>query len=1056
MSRTALLSSIALCTLVWSGGAYAQAASQSPPTTEPPPEASVDPEPVQPLETPAPGTNVEDGGEVIITGSRIGRKDYVSTSPLVTVGQETLARTPSVNIESTLNQLPQFVQGQNQSAIGAVANGGRATLNLRGLGETRNLVLLNGRRLPLSSAFAVVDINQIPPNIVDTIETISGGASAVYGSDAMSGVVNFITRKSFNGVQLDARGGISGHGDAETADIALLAGTGWAEDRGRAMISVSYSDRNLLFGSDREDFFAQGVLSSFIGQGTIVVAGNQPSQAAYNALFASYGFAPGTVLNSRNLGFNDDGTLFSQIGTTNYKGPTTELFSTLGAIVRQPVTMQEYIVQPMERWNVYAQASYDFTDAIEGYTQILHTDSKVTGQVGWSPTLFNAAITIPVTNPFIPADLLPLLASRPNPTAPFVLNQRFMGFEDRKFIADTNMTQYVLGLRGDVGFKDWRWDIYGLHDTLKLVETQDAALLSSRMQQLLNAPDGGASICAGGYNPFGLANALSVSDACQDYISTKSHDHTKTKQSVLEANLTGSLFTLPAGDAKFSLTGTYRKNSFTYDPDPAREGGDIIGTLAAVPSSGKTNVKEVGVEVLVPLLKEKPFFHNAEINLGYRYSDYNVTGSFSTYRGEALWSPIKPLLFRGGFERATRAPNIGELYSSAQTAQTQFGSPPTGGDPCDVRSAARLGANAAQVATLCLATGVPASQINTFQYTTVAIGTVTSGSTALTPEKANTITAGAVLTAPTSNPWGSGLSLSVDYYNIKIKDVISQVSAVTTLSKCYNQDGSNSTYDPANVFCAQVTRDPTTGFITFVATPYLNLGGLRTSGFDVQADWRLNLVDTIGLPGRLHLNTIVNFLSSYKVQVQPGAPFVSYRGTIDGTQAATTPPTGLPLPKWKSFTNLNYSYGPATLGFRWRHLPKMDDVTTVTRPASPAPGVGSYDIFDANLALDFQDRYRVVLGATNIFDKDPPIVGGVLGQTQPGTYDIIGRAFYASLTARFQPSRPVVAAPPAPPAPPPPPPATQTCADGSVILATDVCPAPPAPPPPPPPAPERG
>ena len=217
MSRTALLSSIALCTLVWSGGAYAQTASQTPPTTEPPPEASVDPEPVQPLETPAPGTNVEDGGEVIITGSRIGRKDYVSTSPLVTVGQETLARTPSVNIESTLNQLPQFVQGQNQSAIGAVANGGRATLNLRGLGETRNLVLLNGRRLPLSSAFAVVDINQIPPNIVDTIETISGGASAVYGSDAMSGVVNFITRKSFNGVQLDARGGISGHGDAETA-----------------------------------------------------------------------------------------------------------------------------------------------------------------------------------------------------------------------------------------------------------------------------------------------------------------------------------------------------------------------------------------------------------------------------------------------------------------------------------------------------------------------------------------------------------------------------------------------------------------------------------------------------------------------------------------------------------------------------------------------------------------------------------------------------------------------------------------------------------------------
>ncbi|HET7678925.1 MAG TPA: TonB-dependent receptor [Xanthobacteraceae bacterium] len=1001
MSRKALLSSIALSSLVWCTGAYAQSSpsatdTPAPGAETPPPEANVDPEPVQPVEEPAAGANVQESGEIVVTGSRIARQDYVSTSPLVTVGQETLARNPSINIESTLNQLPQFVQGQNQSAIGAVANGGRATLNLRGLGETRNLILLNGRRLPLSSAFSVVDINNIPPNIIDNIETISGGASAVYGSDAMSGVVNFITRRSFDGVQIDARGGMSDRGDAETMDIALLAGTGTANDRGRAMISVSYSDRNVLWGSDRPDFFSLGVLSSFIGQGTIVVAGNAPSQAAYNTLFATYGIAPGTVLNSRNLGFNDDGTLFSQIGAFNYRGPTTGLFSTFGGTVRQPVTMQEYIVQPMTRWNVFAQASYDFTDAIEGYTQILHTDSKVTGQVGWSPTLFNANITVPVTNPFLPAALLPLLASRPTPAAPFVLNSRFMGFEDRKFIADTNLTQFVLGLRGNLGFSNWKWDVYGSHDTVDLVETQDAALLSSRMQQLLNAPDGGRSLCAGGFNPFGLANQLSVSEQCRDYISTETHDVTKTKQSVLEGNLTGALFALPGGDVQFSATATYRKNSFTYDPDPAREGGDIIGTLASVPSQGKTNVKELGLELLIPLLKERPFVHNAEINLGYRISDYNVTGKVDTYRVEGLWSPIKPLLFRGGYEKATRSPNIGELYSSAQTAQVQIGSPPQG-DPCDSRSPSRT----AQIIALCVATGVPAGIINGFQYTTVAVGSVTSGSTDLTPEDADTITFGAVLTSPFQSPWASGLSASVDYYNIKIKDVISQVAAVTTLNKCYNLDGSNSNYDANNVFCSQIIRDPTTGFITFVATPYLNLGGLRTSGIDVQADWRLNFADTLGIPGRLHLNTVVNFLRSYKVQVQPDGPFVQYRNTIDGTQAATTPPAGLPLPKWKSFTNLNYSYGPATLGFRWRHLPKMRDVTSVTRPATPAPGVPKYDIFDANLALDLFKKHRIVVGVTNIFDKDPPVVGGTLGQTQPGTYDIIGRSFYASVTARF-------------------------------------------------------
>lgn len=1008
MSRKALLSSIALSTLVWCTGAQAQTPATPPepvasvPSQEPPPEASVDVEPAQPVEAPAPGTNVVSNDEaIIVTGSRISRKDYVSTSPLVSVGQETLARTPSVNIEATLNQLPQFVQGQNQSAIGAVANGGRATLNLRGLGETRNLILLNGRRLPLSSAFSVVDINNIPPNIIDNIETISGGASAVYGSDAMSGVVNFITRRNFNGVQLDARGGISDEGDAKTMEVALLAGTGFGNDRGRAMISLSYADRNVLWGSDRPDFFSLGVLSSFIGPGTIVVAGNNPSQAAVNTVFAGYGFAPGTVLNSRNLGFNDDGTLFSQIGATNYKGPTTGLFSTFGGTVRQPVTMQEYIVQPMERFNVFAQASYDFTDNIEGYVQYLHTDAEVIGQVGWSPTLFNAAITVPVTNPFIPADLQTLLASRPNPTAPFVLNQRFMGFEDRKFIADTNVSQYIIGLRGDLGFRDWKWDVYGLHDRLDLVETQDAALLSSRMQALLNAADGGAALCSGGYNPFGLANQLNVSQSCREYVSTQTHDVTKTRQSIVEANLTGSLFELPGGAAKFSATATYRKSKFSYNPDSARETGNIIGTLASVPSQGKTDVKELGLELLLPIIKDRPLFHRVELNLGYRISNYMVTGTAHTYRAEGLWSPIKPLLFRGGYERATRAPNIGELYSSAQTAQAQFGSPPSGGDPCDVLSSARTGANAALVRTLCLSNGVPLSQIDTFRYTTVAIGTVTSGSTELTPEKADTVTVGAVVTAPFANPWGSGLSLSVDYYNIKIKDVISQVSAVTTLNKCYNLDGSNPSYGPSSIFCSQVTRDPTTGFITFVATPYLNLGGLKTSGFDVQADWKINLGDTLGLPGKLHLNTVVNFLSSYKVQFQPAGAFIEYKGTIDGTQAAVTPPTGLPLPKWKSFTNVAYSYGPATLAVRWRHLPKMKDVTSVTRPANPAAGVPSYDIFDANIALDLLKKYRMVFGVTNIFDKDPPIVGGVLGQTQPGTYDIIGRSFFASLTARF-------------------------------------------------------
>jgi iron complex outermembrane recepter protein len=989
MTRRALLCSIAVCSLAVANAAHA-AQAQGPV------------EPVPTADDAAPQAEEESGeANILVTGSRIARQDYVSTSPLVTIGQDTLTNTPTVGVEGVLNQLPQFAQGQSQSAIGAVANGGRASLNLRGLGETRNLILLNGRRLPLSNAFSVVDVNIIPQNIIENVETITGGASAIYGSDAISGVVNFITRRHFEGLQIDGRYGASFEGDADTRSIGVLFGIGSRDNRGRALISVSYSDRKVLWGYDRPDFFAQGVLSSFIGQGTYVPsATNLPTQAAVNTVFARYGVPAGAVPNSRNLGFNDGGTLFSQIGTQNYRGPTTFQFSTLGAIVRQPVTMQEYVVQPMHRLNLFVSGEYEITDNITAFAQVLHTDYQVTGQVGWTPTLFVAPLTVPVTNPFIPADLREILASRPNPNAPFTLNQRFMGFEDRKFISDVNVTQYILGLRGDLGVSDWTWEIYGSHDSMNLVETQDAALLLSRLQPLLNAADGGASICAGGYNPFGLANSTGVSTACRDYVEAETHDFTETSQDIVEANLTGRLFALPGGDARFALTGTYRHNSFEYDPDPSRRNSDVIGTLASVPSQGSINVKELGVELLLPILRDVSFFRSLELNLGYRMSDYNVSGTVHTYRAEGLWRPIQPILIRGGYERATRAPNIGELYSTAQTAQVQFGSPPGGGDPCDVRSAARLGGSAAQVRTLCLATGVPLPIIDTFQYTTVAIASATSGSTALEPETADTITAGVVLTAPSASPWLSGMSFSVDFYDIKIKDVISQVSGVTTLNKCYNLDGSNPTYDATNPFCQLITRDATGG-ISIVQTPYLNLGGLRTRGYDVALDWRLNLAETVGIPGRLNLNVLVNFLGRYRVQILPGGPFVEYRDTIDGTQAATTPPVGLPLPKYRTYVNLNYSVGPVTFGARWRHIPSMRDVTSVTRPASPAPGVPSYDIVDLNLGWNITDEYRITAGISNLFNVDPPVVGGTLGQTQPNTYDIIGRSFFIAASARF-------------------------------------------------------
>ena len=285
------------------------------------------------------------------------------------------------------------------------------------------------------------------------------------------------------------------------------------------------------------------------------------------------------------------------------------------------MTYQEYVINPMERKSFFGKFDFEVSDSVEAYGQFLYNKTTATGQVGWTPTLF-VVPTIPATNPFIPADLRTILASRPAPGADFTLNHRFMALEDRKFPTDFTTGQYILGVRGELAFKDWRWDIYGSYDTTDLVETQDKAILNSRMRNLLYAADGGASICAGGFNPFGLGNSGGISPACREYIEVETHDYTQLSQTIFEASLTGGLFAMPAGDLRFALTLDKRDNDFEFDPDPSRENGDIIGTLQTFPAEGSTSVKEMALEFLVPLLGDKTLAQNLELNLGGSCSDY--------------------------------------------------------------------------------------------------------------------------------------------------------------------------------------------------------------------------------------------------------------------------------------------------------------------------------------------------------------------------------------------------------------------------------------------------
>ena len=321
--------------------------------------------------------------EVIVTGSLITDPNRESPSPIVISTIESLQQSGAVTLEAALNQMPQFAPS-GSAGNGGQGTGGHATVNLHALGANRNLVLLDGRRLPLADIFGTVDINLVPDSILSSVQTITGGASAVYGSDAMSGVVNFISLDHFEGATFDAQYGNTERGDPRQTKASLALGTTFADGGGHALLSVGYTDRGKLLGKDRMPFFDLLTPSSFIGQGTFVPAAtNLPNQTDVNDLFASYGAAT-PVANTLNLGFNDDGTLFTQTGAKNYKGPTTDDYRIIAGNVRMPVQKGFYVQNPLDRKSVFSKFDYEI-GPVTTYGQILYVDSTVTTNSGQQP-----------------------------------------------------------------------------------------------------------------------------------------------------------------------------------------------------------------------------------------------------------------------------------------------------------------------------------------------------------------------------------------------------------------------------------------------------------------------------------------------------------------------------------------------------------------------------------------------------------------------------------------------------------------------------------------------
>jgi len=1006
---------------------------------------------------------------IVITGSRIVRRDYEANSPIVTAGTELLQKSSTAALETNLNKLPNFTPVQTPALGGdvqptATNTPGAATVSLRGLGTNRSLVLVDGRRTTPANALGVVDINTIPSAAIERVEIITGGASATYGADAVAGVVNFILKKNFQGLQLDGQMGISQRGDSQEYSISGIMGTNFDDGRGNVTIGLSMNNREEAYRRDRSWFVDAWKDPRFTGNeffphfsGYQPIGANAPSQAAMNAIFTQ---ANGGVGAGSRLYFNDDGTAFTGFfqspaaGAYRFKGDLTgtkykrQGDGTLGQ------NFQDELVQlPLERYNMYARGNYEINDWVGVFAQGTYTRVQTNTVQQPSPSVNGWSAFIPRDGRAIPTELATLLNSRPDPNGPWQLTY-YLDFMNRASQTDVQTYNMVAGFEGKVPGTDWTWEVFGSQG-----ESETAALITGtasleRFRAVISAPNYGAGFraqgnaafggfgassatCTSGFDPFNKNKP--ITQDCIDAISAPLANRAVMQQTVFEANAQGGLIELPAGQLRVAVGASHRQNKYDFHNDTLTEQGtsfldQTIGIYPSGSSAGKITVDELYGELLIPVLADLPLIKKLELNVGARTSDYNTTGNAFTWKAMADWEVTDWLRLRGGYNKAVRAPNVAELYLAPQQTFTAAG----GGDVCRLNNTLAWSANtatnsnAANVRAVCTilmnrndTTARRTSDVfygdpqfynaagPAFAFPTLV------GNATVKPEKAKTWTLGAVISAPSDSEWLRRLRLSVDYYNISVDDAIGPLTLDTAQRACFDPTfnpliTSNPTAAAATASCLAVGRVTGDGALGNVQVTYLNNGRFRTQGIDAQLDWAF----PVG-PGSVSLNSVFNYLLTLKSAPLPASAgaagqLVEYAGTLGPAGSNAIAENGLNPGafRWKMFNTLGYTVGPVSVALQWQHLPSAKSIAYTSNNATPFVGSPAYDLFNLNGTFSITRNATLRWGVDNVFDKAPPLVeyngsttglANGIGASPFNAYffDLNGRRFYAGATFKF-------------------------------------------------------
>jgi outer membrane receptor protein involved in Fe transport len=833
-------------------------------------------------------------------------------------------------------------------------------------------------------------------------------------------------------------------GDDQELRVSGLMGGNFSDNRGNAMFGVEYFKRGAA-RQDERDFYTRGWAdpsvagTEFFFPATSYVPGfNLPSQAAVDSLFTRN---PGLVGQSSNFYFNQDNTIFTAgdpEGVYRYNGILDNRLRKIGINGTLSQNQLDNLASiPADRYSLFGRADYDVRDNLSFFVQGQFTKTNVRSVLQFSPAVAGWSVNIPrdADHP-VPDELAALLDSRPDPNAPWELD-KVLDFLGPRGSRDSNQTFQVLaGLNGTLPFGDWTWDGYVSHGNSEVTSVQTGFASLERYRALVSAPNygkgavlignpagggfaGGTATCTSGLPIF---ESFIPSQDCIDAITANLQSKSNMDQDIAEVNFTGSLLSLPAGELKGAVGGSWRKNTYSFLFDNLASSQSFIDSAVGLfPASsvvGQDTVKEGYVEFVVPVLADLPAFQRLNLELGYRFSDYDSVGNVDTYKALADWTIVDSVRFRGGFQRANRAPNIGELFlpDTQQVGGTAFG------DPCDINTQAAYGVNPAknrngqagadQARAFCnaligpAATVFYANQLPGTGFFPIAT-TVAQGNLDLKSEVADTYTAGFVFRPNFQSALASRLTASIDWYRFDISNTIAPLSFDTVYSQCMDPVN-NPTQDLNNPFCQFITRDPNNGTASKTLAPYRNVGTLKTSGVDVAVDWAADLADMgmANLPGTLGVNLQVNYLDEFKVQEIANAPIIDYAGTVGGIDANSSGQY-----RYKTFLTTSYTVGGISASLRWRHLPSAHAAAYAQDPTTPFQGPHHYDLFDLTGNWEISQTYQVRFGIENLFDKDPeitnsnPTADGTFttgqGTTLPGYYDVLGRRYYVGFKARF-------------------------------------------------------